>query len=341
MKYDVTIGIPVFRSAAYIRQSLESALAQSYPSVEFLIVDDCGGDGSMEIVTELCRSHPRGSTVRILTHTSNKGVWASRNQLIEEAQGEYLYFMDSDDVIAENTIELLMSEIRQFDAEIAFGSYEKVDLAGQRTVCQYPSLQLLGKDKLAMFAYRRYGGIQASACNYLVRVSVLRDCQLRFIQAHYWEDMAFTFNLVTHIDRAVLLPDITYTYLCRSDSLSHYQERDAISKQEILQNVAVVDYLKESSRRLCDKVYFPQRCYCIMLTDFYIACHILKKKKTIAPAVTASEIKSMMSHPASFRQICSFRQARIKNLMIYFMGKLPIPLCVLVIWIVGKIKKLI
>ena len=104
MKYDVTIGMPVFRSEPYIRQALESALAQTYPSIEFLIVDDCGDDGSMEIVSELCKSHSRGTDIRILTHTLNEGVSASRNHLIDEAKGDYLYFMDSDDVIAENAV---------------------------------------------------------------------------------------------------------------------------------------------------------------------------------------------------------------------------------------------
>ena len=59
MKYDVTIGIPVYRSEAYILQTLESALAQSYPSIEFLIVDDAGNDGSMDIVRNLQAIHQR------------------------------------------------------------------------------------------------------------------------------------------------------------------------------------------------------------------------------------------------------------------------------------------
>ena len=170
MKYDVTIGIPVYRSKDYIWQALESALLQSYPSIEFLIVDDAGGDGSMDIVRELQAAHQRGKDIRILTHHENQGVSASRNQIIDEAQGEYLYFMDSDDVIAENTISLMMQNIRQYEAEIVFGSYEKIELSGEKSVYCYPSLQLLETDALASFAYRKYAGIQASACNYLVTV---------------------------------------------------------------------------------------------------------------------------------------------------------------------------
>ena len=341
MKYDVTIGIPVYKSAAYIRQALESALAQTYTSIEFLIVDDGGNDGSLAIIQDIQQSHPRGADIRLLIHDTNLGVSASRNQMIEEARGEYLYFMDSDDTIAAGTIALLMSQIRQYDAEIAFGSYEKIELSGERTVYEYPLSHFSEPDQLAVFAYRQYGGIQASACNYLVKVSVLRDNNLRFVNTDFWEDMVFTYDLVTYISRAVLLPDITYTYCCREHSLSHYQKRAQIDKAEILRNVKAIDYLKTETPILYNKVYFPNRCYNIVMTDFYIACHVLKRRKTIVPAVSCAELKTMMSHPASFVQICGFRQSRMKNLALFFLSRLPAPLCVAVVWCIGKFKKLI
>ena len=169
MKFEVTIGIPVYESAPYIRRALMSALNQTYPSIEFLVVDDCGEDGSVAIIREIADAHPRGKDIRIISNAQNMGVAASRNVIIEEAQGVFLYFMDSDDTIADNTIELLMRGIHQYDAEIAFGSYERIELSGERHLWQYPSLQLFGEDQLASFAYRKYGGIQASACNYLVK----------------------------------------------------------------------------------------------------------------------------------------------------------------------------
>lgn len=340
-KYDVTIGIPVYQSEPYIRRTMESVLSQSYPSIEFLVVDDGGGDCSVDIIKEIKNSHLRGNDIRILTHYQNQGVSASRNQVIDEAQGEYLYFMDSDDIIAENTISLLIQKIRQYDAEIAFGSYEKVEVPGKRVVYQYPSLHLLGEDQLAVYAYRKYAGIQASACNYLVKTSLLREKELRFINSNYWEDYVFTFDLVTYISRAVLLPDITYTYLCRENSLSHYQNRSSIGKKEILNNVQTINHLKESSSLLTKKDYYPNRCANIVMTCFYIACNIIKRRKDIVPNITDREIKDIMAHPATFRQICFFRQSRIKNFCLFILGKLPPFLCVLFIKMTGKAKKLI
>ena len=341
MKYDVTIGIPVYRAEPYIRKTMESALSQSYPSIEYLVVDDGGGDKSIAIIKELIASHSRGKDVHILSHSHNQGVSASRNQIIDEACGDYLYFMDADDVIAENTITLLMCNLRQYDAEIVFGSYEKIGISGEKTIYQYPSLQLLGEDQLACYAYRKYGGIQASACNYLVKTSLLRNHKHYFINTNYWEDFVFTFDLVTIIERAVLLSDITYSYLCHENSLSHYQGRDQISKNEVMKNVETIDYLKGRSPIYYNKVYFPHRCYNLVLTYFYMACHILKRRKAIHPSVLNAEIKAMMSHPATFRQICFFHDGRIKNMYFYILGHLPAFLCVFAIWCLGKTKKIV
>lgn len=341
MKYDVTIGIPVYNSVSCIRTSLMSALSQSYPSIEFILVNDCCTDGTFDVVEYVLSASERCKDIRILTHAQKQGVSSSRNQIIDEAQGEFLYFMDSDDAIAKNTIELLMQNARQYDAEIVFGSYQKIDISGVKTICQYPSKQLLNKDELASFAYRKYAGIQASACNYIVKTDNLRENNHRFINVNYWEDLVFTFDLVTLISRAVLLPDITYIYICRENSLSHYQERINISKAEVMQNVKAIEYLKQSSALLCDKKYFSNRCYNIVMTDLYIACAILKRRKTIIPYVTNHEIKAIMSHPATWRQICSFRKSRIKNQLLYVLGKTPSFLCVFIIKCLGKMKNLI
>ena len=340
MKYDVTIGIPVYNAESYMSRSMESALSQIYLSIEFLIIDDGCTDASMDIVRFFQAQYPRGKDIRIISHEKNKGVSAARNRIIDEAAGEYLYFMDADDVIADNTIDLLMAGIRQYEAELVFGSYEKINTDGRREVYQYPNQQLLGEDQLASFAYRKYAGIQASACNYLVKTSLLRDHHHRFIATDYWEDLVFTFNLVTLVSRAVLLSDITYTYLCRENSLSHYQQREHISKEEVFKNVHAIEHLKETSSLLYNKVYFPNRCYNIMMTDFYIACNILKRRKDIVPSVSDWEIKGLMAHPATFGQICHFRQSRLKNLALYLLTRLPSRLCVMIIRCMSKIKEL-
>ena len=341
MKYDVTIGIPLYNVQDYIRRALNSALSQIYSNIEFLIVDDCSNDSSSQIIAEIKNGHPRGKDIRVITNHQNIGVSGARNIILDEAQGEYLYFMDSDDVIFENTISILMKYIREFDADVVFGSFEKISVAGTKKLFQYSKLFFYNEDDFANYAYRKYAGIQASSCNYLVKTSIIRNKSLRFCKSDFWEDMVFTHELVTCVKRAVLLPDITYSYRCRENSLSNYQQRYVIDKTEIQNNIKTIDCMKASSVQMIDKPYFPNRCYIAVMTDFYIVCHILRHRWKIKPSIKNKEIKMAMHHPASLRQILSFHQFRMQNLCLYLISILPASISVLAIWSIGKIKKLI
>ena len=341
MKYDVTIGIPMYNVENFIERTMNSALSQTYQSIEYLVLDDGSDDRTLEVILKLQANHPRGNDIHIITHAENMGVSIARNRILEESQGEFLFFLDSDDIIREDAISLMMTQVKEHGADIVFGSMEKFFLTGERTIYQYPKMYFHHEDEFAIFSYRRYAGIQASACNFLVRMSIIRENGLSFYKSNYWEDFIFVLDLVTYIYRAVLLSDITYTYICRQNSLSNFQKREQIDKEEILRNIGVAEYMKSGSLRLKEKPYFPHRCYVAVMTDFYIACHILKRRKDIVPPFSDHEIKGLLTHPVSFSQINSFRHTRLKNLVLYFIVKLTSSLCFITIWLMGKIKKLI
>lgn len=326
MTYEVTIGIPVYNVEHYIRQTMDSALSQTFSSIEYLICDDCTNDSSISVIMDYKQRHPRGKDIRIVRQSMNMGVSAARNRIIDEARGDFLFFLDSDDLLEANTIEKLVLAQKQNDAEIVFGSYDRIEVYNNNCVqvgIQYPFMKLLGEDKLAMYAYSKYGAIQASACNYLVKTELLRDVQLRFIDINFWEDMAFTYELVTYCCRAVLLPDITYHYMCHLNSLSNYQERTIIPKEEILRNLEAVNYLRNRCDRLRSKSYYPQRCYIIMKTYFFVLRNILQNRDKIYPLFTNHELKSIMRHPARFQEIIKFRKLRKENLLFYLLRVLP------------------
>ena len=88
MKYDVTIGVPVYKSVDYIQRSIESALNQTYSSIEFLIIDDCGADGSMDVVERMKAEHPRGSDIHIIRHEKNKGYGGNQKTCYKAALDE-------------------------------------------------------------------------------------------------------------------------------------------------------------------------------------------------------------------------------------------------------------
>ncbi len=341
MQYKVTIGIPVFRVENFIRRTIESALSQTYSDIEFLVVNDASDDQSLNILESIRQTHPRGGAMRILTHSTNLGVSESRNEIIDNATGDYLYFMDSDDVIDKDTIFLLMHEIGMHQADVAFGSYERIELSGERSLFQYPKMFFEDADSFAEFAYQRYAGFQASACNYLVKLSLIRKNNLSFFKADFWEDMAFTLNLVTMVDRAVLLPDITYTYLCRENSLSNSWHQDKIEKEKIVQYFGAVDQLKCGNKSIETKSYYPNRCYIALMSDFYIICNVIKKRKYIDPPISDKEMHSYLKHPASFVDIIRFKNYKIRNLLLWTLGELPSSYSMFLIKCIAKFKSLV
>lgn len=344
MKYEVTIGIPVYNAEKHIRLSMDSALAQTYAAVEFLIVDDCSTDSSMSVIQEYQQKHPRGKDIHVFHQSENRGPGAARNKIIEEAQGRYLYFMDADDLIEPGAIALLMENQQRTGADIVYGSYNRIETYNDNKVVeciQYPLMELIGDGFLAEYAWCIDGSLQTTIWNYIVDVEILRKAHLRFIDTNFWEDMAFTFELIPCCRHAVLLPDITYHYICRYDSLSNYQQREQISKEEIARNIATVDYMKQQCAKTKGESYQPQRYLNVLKTNFFVLCHILKNAKKINPPFTHRELKEMMSHPATFSEIIGFRNGRAKNLLFYLFGKLPAGVMVWVASLIGKMKDLV
>ena len=344
MKYNVTIGIPVYNAEKYICQTLDSALAQSFESIEYLIIDDCGADSSMSIVRDFQQTHPRGGDIHILSQPRNMGVSAARNRIIDEAQGEFLFFMDADDLMEINTIALLMEHQQRTGADIVYGSYDKIETYNDNKVVaivRYPFKEMTGEGCLAEYAWCKYGNLQTTIWNYVVDVEMLRRSKVRFIDTDFWEDMAFTFDMLPYCRHAVLLPDITYHYLCHYDSLSKYQERSQINKEEVIRNISTVDYMKIQCIKAKKKHYLPQRCLNVLRTDVFMLCYILKNAQKITPSFSRQELKTVMTHPATFSEIMDFPHDRIKNLMFYLLSRLPAKMVVWIMTIIGKSKGLI
>lgn len=341
MSYEVTIGIPLYNAESFIDRTMESVLSQTFDSIEFLIMDDFSKDGSVKMIENIKQLSPRGGDIRIIHQPTNMGVSAARNRIIDEARGKYLYFMDSDDLIAPNTIALLYDNIIKHNAEIVFGSYEKrwEDKISNEQYC-YPDKAFLNGE-LGSFAFRKYGGIQAGVWNYLIDISFLRNIGLKFINANYWEDMVFTYQLVTFINRAVLLSEITYYYMCRENSLSQYQSRERIPQDEILRNVTTNEHLKQHTKRILQKKFLGNWCYNIVMTDMYIIYNVIKNENKIYPKLTSKEVHSFIKHPLKFRQIIKLSCSRNKNLMLYVLSKLPSSLSLYFIKQIGKRKGLI
>lgn len=343
MKYEVTIGIPVYRAAGYIEKTMESALCQTYPSIEFLVIDDCGGDGSIDVIERLCKNHPRGKDIRIFYHPQNLGVGMTRNHILNEAKGRYLYFLDSDDLIESDAIQLFVDKMKLYQADVVYGSLNRIDKVYNMPSQSYilPDAYLFSEDEFALYVFKNYNSFQISVCNCLMSVDFLRTHHLHFLDTVFWEDLAFTYDMAIKVKRAVFLSNITYHYLCRPGSLSHYQDRDQIVKSEIMKNVSTIDYLKTKCVALKDKSYLPYLCKNLEMNSFYIVCHILKHSKRIFPSFSEYEMWQIFHFPLPLSQIICFRHLQLSNLVLFLLSRIPLPLFIPSVRILGKLKRVL
>ena len=140
----ISIGVSTYNRKDYLKLSLDSLLAQTYPNCEIIVVDDGSVDGTGEMV-KAC--YPQVKYV----YQANAGDSAAKNHAAKLAQGEYIVFNDSDDVFLPDAVERLYNAIKDKEkTAISYGTYITIDPDGnelptKRKVTVYPSGQITGK----------------------------------------------------------------------------------------------------------------------------------------------------------------------------------------------------
>ena len=219
----ITIGIPVYKNEPYlIERALLSALNQTYPHIEYIVVDDKGD--SMDAVYKVIREHPRGSAVRVIEHERNRGVAAARNTMLEQATGTYFFTMDCDDTISPDCIAKLYDAICQYQVDFVSASYVREDLKGRRFGgYRYQTTLIEGKAEdypVATYRYKERKEIAVSVWNKLYDLNFLHRNHIRCSEelTPLNEDAWFTYQVLLCAHSCLLLPDVTYCYLCNPES---------------------------------------------------------------------------------------------------------------------------
>ena len=338
----VTIGIPVYNVEPYIEKCLLSVLNQTYDNLEILVVDDLGTDNSMTIVANLQHSHPRGQQISVIRHEHNKGVGEARNTSIDAAKGKYLCFVDSDDYIEPNTIELLVAEAEQHDTDVVMASSRKVvyGTGEEQPTFTYKKKEVLkGKDVFAHYLcqdLRWHIGI--NAWNNLFKTAFLLNNNLRFA-ARKDEDALFLSDFYSEVNSAVLLPDITYNYVLRPGSIMGNQARNQIPTAEIRERFKTDALMTERCARLRGRSFYDVHCARVMKHKFRAVCVALRHRKRFTEPLPKTEILAELRHPATFSEIRKFKRYKMFHLFFYAISKMPASLAVGISYIVGKIMR--
>jgi len=125
----VSVIIPAYNVENYIPKTLESVLGQTYENIEIIVVNDGSKDGTGSVVENMLRNQNRFA-YRVI-HQQNKGVSVARNVGIENAKGKYLKFLDGDDWLEPDAVQVLVETCEKYNCEIAFGGQDVVSSKGR------------------------------------------------------------------------------------------------------------------------------------------------------------------------------------------------------------------
>ena len=115
----VSILVPIYNVEPYIERCARSLLEQTYDSLEFLFCDDCSTDASIQILEAIIKEYPqRAGQIKIIRHERNRGSAAARNTLISNSKGVFLFWVDSDDWVETNAVELMVKKQSENDTDI-------------------------------------------------------------------------------------------------------------------------------------------------------------------------------------------------------------------------------
>lgn len=207
--------VPVYNVADYLPACMESLQRQDFTDYEIILVDDGSTDGKSGA---LCDEYAANSPKVHVIHQENGGLGAARNTGLEHASGEYVFFIDSDDYIADDTLSILSGAIQQYAADMLVFTFQYVHgeaytPAEPTNVPMHTHLSLAANPELLLES--------PSACIRVCRRSLFWDHGIRYPGRVWYEDLRTTPKCLYYAKDIVYLPNALYFYVQREDSIMH------------------------------------------------------------------------------------------------------------------------
>ena len=244
----ISIIIPIYNVEKYVAECLNSVISQTYDhsKIECIIVNDCTPDKSMDIVNKIIGKYSGEMTFITHRHKENKGLSSARNTGISIATGEYLYFLDSDDYIYPNSIELLMEGVEKYkDIDIVVGNF--FDERLNRPLMNIHNNEMLKSVDLLFFGKME----NKSACNNLIKRNLFSLHNLRFPVGRYYEDIVLKYQLFSYVNKVYVVSQCTYFYRDNLNGIIRKQSIEKLSKSIDDYLFALDFFISNLNEKLC------------------------------------------------------------------------------------------
>jgi len=337
----ITLSMPVYNVEKYVGKALLSALNQTYENIEYIVVDDRGTDISMDIVRRTISQHPRGKNVRIIEHEKNIGLGATRNTAIENAQGKYIYFMDSDDEISIDCIEKLYAKMQEKNVDFVIGACRRLLRSGEIIEDSiYKGANIQGHLAIAQqFFEERNRSLSVLVWNKLYQLSFLRNNQISCYPNHLNEDNIFSFQVFLNASSCSSISDITYFYYDTPNSIMKKMENKNMSSRFGIQSTEIVSFYREYSRKYRKENIYEFLLVYIINNGYFFATKI-DRSNVIPKSEKEKLLKTITTFPIHLKEISQLKRKKIFFYTMYFVFKMPFKILIfrLILW-ASTIKK--
>lgn len=212
----VSIIVPVYQAEKYIKRCIDSVIKQSYENWELILINDGSTDSSYSI----CKSYEKyDSRIRCFSH-ENSGVSQTRNFGLDEAHGQYIFFLDSDDFIDNNCIEIMLQTVKRNSSDICFCGYRRITTSGNTDESPKPAECLICDDFNNNFFWNLYRQhIIFNIGTKMYRNEIINSNRIRFDTSRkIYEDVSFCLEYLQHCQKVSICSEPLYSYCENSNN---------------------------------------------------------------------------------------------------------------------------
>ena len=257
----VSIIVPVYNTEGYLDVCLSSLISQTYRNIEIIVVDDGSTDGSAAICDAFAAKDPRVQVI----HQTNQGVSAARNAGLDVMTGDYLLFVDGDDALLPDTIEVALQGFVNSEIGVTVFGVTKIWNEENRTEDLPMETGIYSKEEMLQGILKDYTSYGAGfPVNKLWCINVFgqtSDIPRFDSKLHFFEDLEWVVRMLLHIQKANLLPVHCYQYHIHSNSVTHRPDAQERRETGYHQSIwKVLDALKNDERILnwFSNRYYPE-----------------------------------------------------------------------------------
>ena len=266
-RHTVSVILPAYNVGPWIEPCIESLKKQELPGLEFIFVDDCSTDDTLERIQAFAREDDR---VRVIRNEKNSGAGPTRNRGIEEARGEYLSFIDPDDWVSERFYEELYTAAVAGDFDIVKGARAVVEREGGKQGFGNLNRRIRNNNAKGMPLYFSFTYEHQSA---IYKASLFADGTARYGTSRNSQDTTFLLKVCSKTESFELVEGPVYYYLKRPGAATYgYSMRRSLEELKALEER--IDFLENESHADMKAQYIQGRMMEWMktyLTNFYYA----------------------------------------------------------------------